>query len=76
MAKLTQKGQVTIPKAIRRVLGVAPGDEVEFVITANRQVVVGKPLSRSPFEKYAGYLAKKIGQDPDAIMSELRGDAP
>lgn len=74
MARLTQKGQVTIPKAVRQVLGIAPGDNVEFVVTADRQVVVGKSLSRSPFEKYAGYLSKKNGQDPDAILSELRGD--
>jgi AbrB family looped-hinge helix DNA binding protein len=29
--RITSKGQVTIPKAIREKLGVKPGDEVEFV---------------------------------------------
>ncbi|GHF85909.1 AbrB family looped-hinge helix DNA binding protein [Amycolatopsis bartoniae] len=30
--RLTEKGQVTIPKAIRERLGLGPGDEVEFVL--------------------------------------------
>jgi len=74
MPKLTQKGQVTIPIAVREALGVRPGDEVVFRVTESRQVVVTKCLSRSPFEKYIGYLAHKTGQDPDRIVSELRGE--
>ncbi|MEO3389181.1 AbrB/MazE/SpoVT family DNA-binding domain-containing protein [Mesorhizobium sp. CAU 1741] len=31
--RVTEKGQVTIPKNIRRHLGIAPGSEVEFVFT-------------------------------------------
>lgn len=30
MTKLTKKGQVTIPAAARRAMGVQPGDPVEF----------------------------------------------
>ena len=29
--RVTEKGQVTIPKNVRRHLGIAPGSEVEFV---------------------------------------------
>ena len=75
MPKLTQKGQVTIPKAVRQVLGVSPGDEVEFQVTEDHKVVVNRALPASPFEKYIGYLSRKSGQDPDRIISELRGDA-
>lgn len=74
MPKLTQKGQVTIPIAVREALGVRPGDEVVFRVTDNQQVVVSKCLSRSPFGKYIGYLSHKAGQDPDRIVSELRGE--
>lgn len=28
--RVTRKGQVTIPLAVRRALGIAPGSEVEF----------------------------------------------
>jgi AbrB family looped-hinge helix DNA binding protein len=30
--RLTDKGQVTIPIAVRNQLGLRPGDEVEFVV--------------------------------------------
>ena len=30
-AKITSKGQVTLPKEVRRRLGIGPGDEVEFL---------------------------------------------
>jgi antitoxin PrlF len=28
--RVTQKGQVTIPQAVRRALGIGPGSDVEF----------------------------------------------
>ena len=31
-AKLTAKGQITLPREIRDLLGVVPGDQVDFVI--------------------------------------------
>lgn len=31
--RVTVKGQVTIPKAVREHLGVIPGDSVEFAVT-------------------------------------------
>ena len=32
VSKVTTKGQITIPKAVRAVLGVEAGDQVEFVV--------------------------------------------
>ena len=32
MPALTQKGQVTVPKAVRQLLDLHTGDEVEFVV--------------------------------------------
>lgn len=40
ISKVTGKGQVTIPKAIREVLGVEPGDRVDFRVAADGEVVV------------------------------------
>ena len=35
MARLTSKGQVTIPKRVRDYLGLKPGSTVEFAVTAD-----------------------------------------
>jgi AbrB family looped-hinge helix DNA binding protein len=71
-AKITAKGQVTIPLVVRRRLGVGPGDEIEFQETPNGFLVL-KRVPASPFDKYVGYLKKKRGQNPDTIVEELRG---
>ena len=39
-SKLTKKGQLTVPKAIRDRLGLHRGDRVEFRVTAEGQVVL------------------------------------
>ena len=36
---MTQKGQVTIPVAVRRMLGLKPGDRVRFLTQDGRTVV-------------------------------------
>lgn len=42
-AKVTTKGQVTIPKEVRDALGIAEGDHVVFRIEDNRAVVARTP---------------------------------
>jgi antitoxin PrlF len=37
---LTSKGQITVPKPIREHLHVAEGDQVDFAITANGDVIM------------------------------------
>ncbi|MBG9982787.1 AbrB/MazE/SpoVT family DNA-binding domain-containing protein [Aerococcaceae bacterium DSM 111020] len=32
-AKVMSKGQVTIPKAVRDVMGISPGDRVTFIVS-------------------------------------------
>ena len=71
-AKITAKGQVTIPLTVRRRLGVAPGDEIEFQKT-NGGFLMTKRVPTSHFEKYVGYLKKKRGQNPEKILEALRG---
>jgi AbrB family looped-hinge helix DNA binding protein len=39
-AKITSKGQVTIPKPVRDALGVKAGDRLDFVIQDNGRVVL------------------------------------
>lgn len=42
-AKLTSKGQLTIPKAVRDALGLKEGDEVVFRVEGNRAVLARTP---------------------------------
>ncbi len=41
-SKLTIKSQATIPKKIRTVLGLSPGDSVAFEVRENKNVVIRK----------------------------------
>jgi AbrB family looped-hinge helix DNA binding protein len=38
-AKMTSKGQVTVPKAVREALGIKEGDAVVFRVEGNRAVL-------------------------------------
>ena len=38
-AKVTSKGQITIPKQVREALGIAEGDQVVFRVEENRAVL-------------------------------------
>jgi AbrB family looped-hinge helix DNA binding protein len=58
-AKVTSKGQVTIPVSIRKHLKLKPGDRVDFQIEGNGTARIF-PLSRSVSEVY-GMLSGKNG---------------
>ena len=38
-ARVTSKGQVTVPKAVREALGIKEGDEILFHVEGNRAVL-------------------------------------
>jgi antitoxin PrlF len=42
-AKVTSKGQVTVPKVVRDALGIAAGDEVVFRVEGNRAILARTP---------------------------------
>lgn len=42
-AKMTSKGQITIPKAVREALGIREGDSVLFRLEGNRAVIAATP---------------------------------
>ena len=42
-AKVTSKGQVTIPKAVRDQLGIAEGDEIVFRVEEHRAMLAKTP---------------------------------
>lgn len=74
-AKITSKGQVTIPVEIRRFLGVKEGDKVTFESKGGR-VQVSAELKPDRFAKYAGIGNPGLPTGRRAILRyirELRG---
>lgn len=72
IAKITSKGQITLPKAVRDRLGLEAGDELEFV-DADGEYRIRRHLPTSSFAGYRGHLKQLRGRDSDAIVHELRG---
>jgi AbrB family looped-hinge helix DNA binding protein len=73
---VTTKGQVTIPKRIRDLLGIAPGDAVDFVMDQEGRIVLRKhgaePSPPSRFARFAGTAT--AGLSTDEIMAMTRGE--
>ncbi len=71
-AKVTSKGQVTIPKEVRERLGVHPGEVVGFE-EKEGLLVISKVVAKSPFDKWVGKLKHLEGQRSDDLVKEARG---
>ncbi|MGA2219165.1 MAG: AbrB/MazE/SpoVT family DNA-binding domain-containing protein [Terracidiphilus sp.] len=75
-AKITSKGQITIPRELRHLLGVRTGDRLLFETDATGVRV--RPLrSQSTFAKYRGIGNAGIGSGKKKInrwLRELRGE--
>ncbi|OGP50633.1 MAG: hypothetical protein A2Y79_07035 [Deltaproteobacteria bacterium RBG_13_43_22] len=72
VAKVTSKGQVTIPKKVREKLGVHPGEEVGFE-EKGEHILIKKALTKSPFDKWVGQLKHLKGHRSDDLIREIRG---
>ena len=57
-ATITSKGQITVPKEVRKALNVQEGDVLDFVIDARGQVTV-RPL-RKDYQRLFGMLRKEV----------------
>jgi AbrB family looped-hinge helix DNA binding protein len=71
-AKVTSKGQVTIPKEIRDKLGVHTGEDVGFE-EKDGLLMISKVVTISPFDKWVGKLKDLEGQRSDELVREARG---
>ncbi|MGN2390399.1 AbrB/MazE/SpoVT family DNA-binding domain-containing protein [Pelomicrobium sp. G1] len=78
--RITSKGQVTIPQAIREKAGLLPATEVEFEYVRGKVILkpAGKRKSRgqSAVERLRGSATNRAwkGKTTDQIMAFLRGD--
>ncbi|HEX4546344.1 MAG TPA: AbrB/MazE/SpoVT family DNA-binding domain-containing protein [Candidatus Acidoferrum sp.] len=74
-ARITSKGQITVPQEIRQALGVQPGDKLLFEKDGGG-VRVRPVRTKSPFEKYRGIGTVGIRRGRKAVVRwvrELRG---
>jgi AbrB family looped-hinge helix DNA binding protein len=70
-ARITSKGQITVPHEIRRLLGVKPGDGLVFESDGKRTRVRAVRAS-SPFEKYRGIGNGRAGAGRKAVVRAIR----
>ena len=68
--RLTVKGQVTLPKAVRDHLRVRPGEAVRFVIRPDGGVEVEADAPAEAWRELAGLWR---GPDADAYLDMMRG---
>lgn len=69
-AKVAERGQVTIPKALRERLGIIPGTVLDFVEEQGR-LIARKTEAADTVDQVFGTLGH--GRNTDEIVQEIRG---
>jgi antitoxin PrlF len=62
-ARITTKGQITIPKAVRDQLDVKPGDALEFLVDEQTQRAEVRPVRRRSIAEFRG--AFRVASPPE-----------
>lgn len=78
-AKVMAKGQVTIPKDVREVLGVTSGDRISFIVEKNtvrivNSAVYAMQVLQQEMEKDAEQEGLHSEDDVMALVKELRDE--
>ena len=71
-SRVSEKGQVTIPKPIRERLGIRPGEVLESDEDAGGAVVARKAATRSAVDELYGVL--RVAGGTDRLIDRLRGE--
>jgi AbrB family looped-hinge helix DNA binding protein len=71
-SKVTEKGQVTIPKPLRESLGIKAGQELDFE-EHEGALVARRVVPADPLRKLVGLIEEPV--DVDAYLAETRGPA-
>ena len=73
-AKVMAKGQITIPKAVRDVLGVSNGDRVTFIVEGNTVRIVNSAVYAMQVrqQEMAGEAERTGRTADDDVMARVR----
>lgn len=79
LAKITSKGQITLPVAIRKKLGVKDGDKVLFVEDNGRVVIMNASMQallevQRAFAGVADSLGIRDETDVAAMVKDIRAE--
>ena len=69
--KISERGQITIPKALRRRFGLSKDTEVEISPTDEGLIIRKKTSSRHPVDEVVGILRRP--SSTDQYLEEIRG---
>ncbi len=73
--RVTSKGQVTIPKAVRDRLGIVPGSAVVFELAPDGRIVLVKADNKVTPSRFEGLRGRAGGGlTTDQIMALTRGE--
>jgi AbrB family looped-hinge helix DNA binding protein len=73
-ATVAERGQITLPKAVRDALGLTKGTKLKVELEGGR-IVLRKDVSDA-ISKLRGRFKLPPGMTTDDVMRELRGRAP
>jgi len=73
-AIVSEKGQVTIPKALRTKLGIQHGTVLEFDAVEGKLIAVKSSREQDPVSAVTGVIRKNV--DVDAYIRKSRGPEP
>lgn len=75
-AKVIAKGQVTIPKDVREVLGVASGDRISFIVEGKTVRIVNSAVYAMQMLQNEMAEEAELTSDDDvmALVKELRNE--
>jgi AbrB family looped-hinge helix DNA binding protein len=71
--KISERGQVTIPRELRDKYGFLPNTEVDFVVKEGALMLVRKTAQQQKSIE-ALYAKKKFGKSTDELMALLRDE--
>ncbi len=73
-AKITSKGQVTIPTEVRTALRLRKGDTVTFEVDEDGKTTLRPVRDKSVFARYAGAFNEGVGRTAKSISEQIQKD--